>query len=868
MPLAVRKTIPAFAKSLSLMVAMLLAASCGGGGDGTAPQVVGRISITPANPTPIVAGGNLQLSATVLDTNGQPITGQTVTFSSSTPTVANVSSNGQVSSLGPAGGATITASVGSVSASVLVTVVAGPTASLTATSPDPGTVPPGGTAGDSVRFVVKDAFGNPRAQETIAFGVSAGGGQVSPTSAQTDAQGRAATMFITGGTAGTNTLNATVAGVPAVSFSVTTAQGSVSVTSVVPSPLTPGAIVTITGAGFNPTASGDAVTIDNQAATVTSASATQLMITVPTTLSCTPTHQAVVQVTANGAGAIARQTLKVGALRSLTVGSAIVLTSSADVYCTELSPASGRYAVNVLNSSTVPAGFTPFHFAGETSIPPGTTFASPVFTLRQSSLSAQVVRRQFTAAGVAQLDRSALHDVVLESNRRIYAQMKGRFSRIRQSPTTTSATGRASLVLAAATVGDTRTFRILQPSTSLNATGGCSANYVEITARVVYVGTKAIIYEDIAAPLARQMDSYFTQVGQEFDTSMYPSDSTYFGDPLITDPFTDNDQHLNMVFTPKIPSGLGGFVTACDMFPRTTTDNTVSNFGENFYARVPTVAGTGFNNTDNPDGWLRTMRAVIVHEVKHIASDGAHIVNNANSFEESWLEEGMAFTAEEVWARDRAYPGASWKGNMTYLSTLYRDVRPSTFPGAPYVMIDHFDRLYTFLNAPGNASLFGRVADGDFTFYGISWSFIRYNADRYATSEVNFLRAITNATDVTGLANIARQAGADPNQMLGMWSLALYLDENTAMAGNADVDFPSWNTRDIFGGMNTDFPQFFPNSYPLVPQSVTAGDFAIDNSGIHGGSFLAYDLTGLTSSTRTIGVSGGPLLRLVVARIQ
>ena len=46
------------------------------------------------------------------------------------------------------------------------------------------------------------------------------------------------------------------------------------------------------------------------------------------------------------------------------------------------------------------------------------------------------------------------------------------------------------------------------------------------------------------------------------------------------------------------------------------------------------------------------MRSLIVHEVKHIASFGAHIVNKANRFEESWLEEGMALVAEEVWARD------------------------------------------------------------------------------------------------------------------------------------------------------------------------------------------------------------------------
>jgi hypothetical protein len=879
MRLAVRKRIPTLAKSLAIFGLMLLATSCGGGGDGgTAPPTVGSITITPANPPPIPAGGTLQLSATVRDTKGQPMSGQTVSFSSSAASIATVSGQGQVSAVGPVGAATITASIGSVSRSVPVTVVAGAAASLTRTSPDPGAVTPGATAGDSVRFVVRDAFGNPRVAETVNFSVAAGGGQASPTSAQTDPQGRAATMFTTGTTAGTNTLSATVSGITPSSFSVTTTAGSVEVSSIAPSPMTPGSTVTISGARFDPTASGNAVTIDGQPATVTSATSTQLMITVPTTLPCTPSHQANVQVTANGSTAIGRQTLRVGTLRTLTVGAAVVLTNSSDIHCSELSPASGRYAVNVLDASGAPTALTPFRFSGAISIPPGTTLAPPAFTLRQS-VGATRLTRQTTAIDRLRSTRSAAHNIQLESNRLIYARMKNRFRRTPRKAAPSSA--RASLAAGVpVAVGDTRTFRVVQPSTVVGASATC-ATFVEITARAVYVGTKGIIYEDVAAPLAGQMDDNFVQLGQEFDASMYPTVAAYFADPLVTDQFTDVDQHLNMVFTPSIPSGLGGFVASCDFFARNTTDNQASNLGENFYARVPTVAGTGFS-TDNPEAFLRKMRSLIVHEVKHIASLGAHLVNSANTFpkrfEESWLEEGMAFVAEEVWARDKIYSGATWKGNMVYASTLFCDVRPTnpSCTGRPLVMFDHFAMLYDFLDLPGDASLFGRVADGDFTFYAVSWSFIRYNADRYATSEMSYLRAITNAVDVIGIANISRQSGADANQMLGMWSLSLYLDEHSAMAGNADVRFPSWHTRDIFAGMNSDFPQGdnFPKAYPLVPQVITACDFTIDNAGIHGGSFSPYDLTGLGTNTRTIGLSTttqGPApasLRLVVARIQ
>ena len=82
MRLPVRKIIPALATSLAILGAASLAVSCGGGG-GTEPSSPGRISITPTNPPPIPAGGTLSLSATVFDTKGQAMSGQTVAFSTS-----------------------------------------------------------------------------------------------------------------------------------------------------------------------------------------------------------------------------------------------------------------------------------------------------------------------------------------------------------------------------------------------------------------------------------------------------------------------------------------------------------------------------------------------------------------------------------------------------------------------------------------------------------------------------------------------------------------------------------------------------------------------------------------------------------------
>jgi hypothetical protein len=858
-------SLPRPLRAIALSTAAIVVASCGGGDHGTAPEAIGKIAISPTNPPAIAAGSSLQLTASVVSTTGKPMSADGLSYTTSAPAVATVSGTGQVSSVGPIGSTSIVASIGSIrSNSISINVVAGPAAALTRTSPDPGTVAPGATVGDSVRFAVKDAFGNPIAHTPITFSVSAGDGSASPSSSQTDETGRVATVFTTGLTPGTNTLDAVVIGIPPVALSLVTAVGSVNISAIGPAPMTPGTSITIDGTGFDPVATGDVVTIDGQSAPVTSATATRIVAAIPSLIPCQPTHEARIQVTANGATAFARQTMQAGVQRPMAVGATVVLTSAADISCSELSPASGRYVVNVINPFTVPTALTAFHLVGATSIPAGTTFSPNIFTLRQTIRVPEATRPPAGDAA-ATVTRTAAHLVQLESNRAIYALMKKNFRRI---PKTSISGGAAPHPLTIVpTVGQTRTFRVLNPSTALGASANCT-DYTEITARAVYVGTRAIVYEDVAAPLHGQMDSYFTALGQEFDNTMYPSDAAYFGDPLITDPSTDNDQHLNMVFTPAVPSSLLGFVVSCDFFPQ-SLNNTASNLGENFYARVPKVAGTGFND-DTPDRWYRTIRATVVHEVKHIASYGAHLVNGASSFEESWLEESTAMVAEEVWGRDRIYAGATWKGNMLYSSTLFCDVRPTT-PACntpPLVMFDHFASLYPVLRQPDATSVFGRVSSNDFSFYYAAWSFIRHIIDRYAGSEVDFLRGLTQSTNATGISNLERQAGAGRTSMMGNWSLALYLDENAAMSGNGDVTFPSWHLRDIYRGINSDFPSQFPQAFPLIPIPITSGDFSIDHQGLHGGSFASYELTSVSANARTVGLTGAPPLTIAIARIE
>ncbi len=92
--------------------------------------------------------------------------------------------------------------------------------------------------GAALSVVVRDDGGQPFAGATVQWAVAAGGGTVSPTSSQTDADGVATTQWTLGGTAGQQSVTATVSGLSPVSFTATAEAGPP--TQVVLTPAGPG----------------------------------------------------------------------------------------------------------------------------------------------------------------------------------------------------------------------------------------------------------------------------------------------------------------------------------------------------------------------------------------------------------------------------------------------------------------------------------------------------------------------------------------------------------------------------------------------------------------------------------------------------
>src|SRR5207249_11935984 len=88
------------------------------------PVATGAVS--PASAA-IPVGGTVQLTATLKDANGNPLTGRTVAWVSSAPTVATVSQTGLVTDVADGGTATITATSEAKSGSAAITITTGVT---------------------------------------------------------------------------------------------------------------------------------------------------------------------------------------------------------------------------------------------------------------------------------------------------------------------------------------------------------------------------------------------------------------------------------------------------------------------------------------------------------------------------------------------------------------------------------------------------------------------------------------------------------------------------------------------------------------------------------------------------------------------
>jgi hypothetical protein len=684
---------------------------------------------------------------------------------------------------------------------------------------------------------------------------------------------------------GTTTITAT-------SESITAqAQITVSATPVVasvsPALLTPGIVATITGTGFSATPAQNAVRIAGSNATVTSASATELTVTVPAAgqLPCAATHAATVSVAVAGVSGSTTHPLQVATQRTLNAGDALTFASAAEARCNEFSQTGGRYFVAVHRPDNSLAATSSFQVKGEAATTASARVIPAVELPRPSLLSSggRTALSPFAMVSEArQAEQTRRHRDFLDENLRLAQSALGQVRRSRQSAGAPSfSRSRASFAIA--TVGDTSDIKI----PNRNLTGNtCTSAPINVRARTVYSGTRAIILEDIASPTNGQIDSWYQDLGQEFDNVMYPIVTANFGDPLAYDAALDNNGKLLMLFSKQINDfgGILGFVTSCDFLDIGSVPTAIaSNEAEIFYAIAPNTTGTGFdgdNSTYTAAEWRRTIRATLIHEAKHLAMFAERFASPvATTFETSWLEEGMAMHSEELYSR--TITGAAWKANTGYGSQaaqnhIWCELRPSTCADRPFIMTSHFAFLYDYLTNIESKTIVGSVPVGssDGSYYGSSWAFVRWMLDAHAANEGAVLRALTVEPNLTGAENLAARTGVPFETMLPQFHYALQYDDVAGITPTAAWQhIQSWNTRAIFGGLNTDLPTSFLADF-LQDRPVQFGAFTLNVNALRGGSAAHIEISGAQAAKQLIALqaqNGGapdPLLRMTVYRVQ
>ncbi|HEX7942980.1 MAG TPA: hypothetical protein VF488_14300, partial [Gemmatimonadaceae bacterium] len=427
------------------------------------------------------------------------------------------------------------------------------------------------------------------------------------------------------------------------------------------------------------------------------------------------------------------------------------------------------------------------------------------------------------------------HRDLLERSRSLVSKLGSPLAALRRAART-----RASAdVMAASALPDTGT-RMFVRVPQLDTPDFCG-DYRTIQARVVYAGTHAIILEDVQAPLAGLMDAEYRGVGDEFDRTTYGVIAANFGDPMAMDQTLGGPGRVTMVFSPAVNDmGPTGFVVSCDFYPAAAAAS--SNQREMFYAVVPTSSATGYQNFTK-DLWRHIIRSTIAHETKHIASMAEHLARQAPRLEESWLEEGTAMHAMELWAR--TVTTIKWKAASGYNSALYCDVRPDwpSCNGQPYTMFDHFAYLHDFLTPSERHTPLGSTDPFDASFYGSVWWLVRCSVDQYAADEGAFLRALTQEPSLTGVANLSARTGRPWGDLVRDWSLATltsYLAPTLA-PHDARLTTPSWNLRDVLEGMAKDFPSDFGSKLSWHGQYCTTPPTVIQAMPPGGVSFYYLD---------------------------
>jgi|GEM_PF-724098 len=618
------------------------------------------------------------------------------------------------------------------------------------------------------------------------------------------------------------------------------------ITGIAPAVLAPGNTAVIRGRNFSSAIASNQVTIAGVNAAVTSATETELTVVLPAGgYPCVPTGPARVIVTSSGLSGDTLHPLRSAPPQpALAVGQSIVLTGAA-ARCLELAPGGQIYLMTMSYGEPSANASTIVRVRGEG----GTPLPAAASTARLAD-SVPVSRPVLDAVSPS----NAIRALQANRHRDARAMLPALIRRFGAPSTVVSSSASAapesspSLSLKSPIAGEVLTLRV----PLFEASNYC-ADYSTVHARVVYAGARALVLEDVDAPLARTMDDMYRRMGTDYETQMLSMVQNNFGNPLARDAELGQNGRMVLLFSRAVNDYgyFGVFYSPCDMYRRSTLP--ASNETPILYASVPDNAAMDYSALGTKANWRRLIRSPLVHQTAHLAMDAERMALGLAP-QDLWLAEALASTAEELFMR--SWTGSSWKVPSTYDRTLYCEVRPSLTQcqDRPYAMYDHFASLYFYAREHEKRTPMGPTSPDDATFPGSGWWLLRWAVDHYAVSENDFLKSLVR-TPLQGGNALAMKTGVPLSQMLadmGMTLLIPYVVPFPVLRAQNTV--PSWNWHNIFRGMEGDFGTF--QGFPAQPRAYAFGSFDTGPMTMSGGEVMYLELWENQTKNQIISITG------------
>lgn len=380
------------------------------------------------------------------------------------------------------------------------------------------------------------------------------------------------------------------------------------------------------------------------------------------------------------------------------------------------------------------------------------------------------------------------------------------------------------------------------------------------TARVMAVGRKAIVVADTLNPADGYTQAEYQNIAATFDDVVDAVDTKAFGEPSDI----DGNGHVVLYFTSAVNAltpkdagyYIGGFFYSRDLFPTVATPLigacAASNAGEMFYLLVPDPNGAVNNNVRTKAFVTRVAISTVAHEYEHLinASRRIYVSTTAEDFEETWLDEALAHTAEELlfYKRSGLSPKTNIDVTLLRTSQSYIDFFNSD-------AIANFSRLGSFITNPSVNSPY--ASNDSLATRGAAWSFLRYAMDQQTTPHEELLFQIVNSAS-TGLTNLRTVFGNDLTPLFRDWTSSFLLDD--VSGATSRYQQRSWNLGSIFRAITT------AQNYPLSTQSLTSG--APKSVGLVGGGSAYLRFGVAAGGTASVTWTAPAAVQTTVVRLK